>query len=110
MLEWTALTRARGGGCGRGRNKKVPIATFGSSVGAQVQLGDPGNGDKTPDQILDPKESLIMKTSSRETNGIVQIAIMTPSETVSPAKEDIEPVEETIMDDELNELLQMALH
>lgn len=49
-------------------------------------------------------------------------AIMTPSETVSPAKEDIEPVEETIMDDELNELryglvsspitklLQMALH
>ncbi|KAK6777525.1 hypothetical protein RDI58_024242 [Solanum bulbocastanum] len=29
---------------------------------------------------------------------------MTPSETVSPVKEDIEPVEETIMDDELNEL------
>lgn len=48
------------------KTKKVPIATFGSSVGAQVQLGDPGNGDKTPDQILDPKESLIMRTSSRE--------------------------------------------
>ncbi|KAK4723965.1 hypothetical protein R3W88_026744 [Solanum pinnatisectum] len=33
---------------------------------------------------------------------------MTPSETVSPVKEDIEPVEETIMDDELNELREPA--